>query len=88
MYIYNNYQAVLNVKYTSTFEESSNGLCPRLHISYMTQPKLHTSLATEYFLKLRAYSSKAEHDPPYLEQRYTLTSGAVHLTGILPPWDT
>ena len=25
----------------------SNGLCPRLHISYNTTPKLHTSLALE-----------------------------------------
>ena len=36
--------------YTSWFWYFSNGLCPRLHISYMRQPKLHTSLAVEYFL--------------------------------------
>ena len=37
--------------YISTwFVFPSNGLCPRLHISYMSAPKLHTSLAVEYFL--------------------------------------
>ena len=47
-----------NPNYIITFELEypSNGLCPRLHISYMRQPKLHTSLAVEYFLKWRAYS--------------------------------
>ena len=36
---------------TSCLEYPSNGLCPRLHISYTTQPKLHTSLKLEYFLQ-------------------------------------
>ena len=36
--------------FTSALEFFSNGLCPRLHISYMRHPKLHTSLAVEYFL--------------------------------------
>ena len=35
---------------TSILPYCSNGLCPRLHISYMRQPKLHTSLAVENFL--------------------------------------
>ena len=35
---------------TSILLHCSNGLCPRLHISYMRHPKLHTSLAVEYFL--------------------------------------
>ena len=29
---------------------SLNGLCPKLHISYITHPKLHTSLCVEYLL--------------------------------------
>jgi hypothetical protein len=32
-----------------------NGVCPRLHASYTSTPKLHTSLAVEYFLKLKAF---------------------------------
>ena len=35
---------------TSILVYFSNGLCPRLHISYIRHPKLHTSLAVEYFL--------------------------------------
>ena len=41
--------------FTFGLVKSSNGLCPRLHISYMSTPKLHTSLAVEYFLKKIAY---------------------------------
>ena len=36
--------------YTSWFVCPSNGLCPILQISYSNTPKLHTSLAVEYFL--------------------------------------
>ena len=35
---------------TTLISSSSNGLCPKLHISYTTHPKLHTSHCTECFL--------------------------------------
>ena len=38
------------ILFTSGLVLVSNGLCPRLHISYMSTPKLHTSLDVEYFL--------------------------------------
>ena len=40
----------LMLGYTSVFECPAKGFRPRLHISYITQPKLQTSLAVEYFL--------------------------------------
>ena len=40
---------MLYSKFTFGLVTFSNGLCPRLHISYMSTPKLHTSLAVEYF---------------------------------------
>ena len=35
---------------TCALVKLENGFCPRLQISYMTIPKLHTSLAIDYFL--------------------------------------
>ena len=53
-HVYRQCQGGVHSTNTCGFECPSNGLCPRLHISYITAPKLHTSLAVEYFLKCRA----------------------------------
>ena len=57
--------------------------CPRLHISHMSTPKLHTSLAVEYFEvpECACSSGVIVHN----SCMHMYTQRAVHFTGIFHP---